>query len=179
MNPEINSMKSADKALADINQRLLELETQKKELTAALPNFVDNPKHMINQTRVIPADCPIHIPVVSETGHISMEYRRLKGIMNSEVNLPIFFEVEGECNTFLNVFKYLKDIIKFKHVYEPIFSEDADYYITFDRNKNEFVCHTGIKSEHNPTVVYFLDETICKNCCLWLNYRYKCGEYMV
>ena len=175
----INSWNEAQKRIAQLQKAITEQQRQLKEIESHTVEFVDNPKNPINQKEVIGDTDIIYIPTEADRKQYPMKKEDLDRHFDN-THMPIYFTNEHSCMMFNSIFTVLKDMLKFK----TMFDDDGNIrpnhtnrlcYVYFDTDENEFTW--GDSNKECVTTVYFSSDEVAKNCAIWLNYKYGLGVY--
>lgn len=178
-NENIKSLAEAQAKMTEIQNRMLDYDNQIKELQHRSLTFVDNPVNPINR-EVTPTDSSVlYLPTLDKNRHFSMKYSDLCKYFD-KYHIPLYFDNEESCSIFDSLFPVLKDLIKFKVIYDSGANmtpskTNAVFMVYLDTQTNQFV-YKQTMYEALPTV-YFSNQEIANNCCIWMNYKYKLGNY--
>lgn len=175
----INSWNEAQKRIAQLQKAITEQQRQLKEIESHTVEFVDNPKNPINHKEVIGDTDIIYIPTGADRKQYPMKKEDLDKHFD-EAHMPLYFTNEHSCMLFNSIFTVLKDMLKFK----TMFDDDGNikptkqnplYFVYLDTDVNKFRCNrTDCMC---TTTVYFSTQEIAENCAIWLNYKYGLGDY--
>lgn len=179
-NENIKSLSEAQTKIAELKQQIADKETQLKELQNRYPEFVDNPAHILNKPFIPKKDSVLYIPTLDSNRHYAMKFEDLSRNFD-QYHYPLYFTDEESCTVFDKIFNVLKDLIKFKVMYEPSDigtvpnTNYPKWEVYLDSTTNTFM-KKQVTNEVLPCV-YFANIDIANNCCIWLNYKYGLGVY--
>lgn len=178
-NENIKSLNDAENRIAELKRQISAYETQIKELETRSVKFVDNPSNVINKEITLSKANTIYIPTNDKNRHYSMKVEDLDKHFD-QFHYPLYFHSEIACSIFDSIFPLINDLIKFKNYYDMTTDmtptkANPVYLVYMDTNENVFK-YRKVDSEGIPTI-YFGTEEIAENCCTWLNYKYRLGNY--
>lgn len=180
-NENIKSLYNAQKRIADLKKQMADCETQIKELEHRYPEFVDNPNNSLNKPYTLAKTSVLYFPTLDKNRHFAMKFEDLCKHFD-QYHYPLYFTDEESCAVFDSIFPLLSDLIAFKVKYDsgrnmvpstanPVFM----VYMDTTKAPNVFT-NKEVKTEALP-LVYFSSQEIANQCCTWLNYKYKLGNY--
>lgn len=178
-NENIKSLAEAQAKITEIQNRMLDYDNQIKELNHRSLTFVDNPANPINREFTPVDNSVLYIPTLDKNRHFSMKYSDITKYFD-KYHIPVYFDNEEACSIFDSVFSLLRDLIKFKVIYDSgtnmtPSNTNPVFMVYLDTQTNQFVSKQTMY-EALPTV-YFSSAEIASNCCIWLNFKYKLGSY--
>lgn len=178
-NEHITSSKQAEQKIAVLKQQIAILDTQMKELQNRYPEFVDTPNHPLNKPFIPKKDSILYIPTLDKNRHYAMKFEDMSRNFD-QYHYPVYFTNEESCALFDRTFELLNDLIKFKTMYEPSEtstpnSRNVMWVVYYNPETMQFQ-KRSVGTEVSTTI-YFKNEEIAENCCIWLNYKYKFGDY--
>lgn len=179
-NEDIKSLAKAVEKITELQKMMSDYDTQVKELQHRSLSFVDNPANPINREFTPTDNSVLYIPTLDKNRHFSMKYSDLSRYFD-KFHIPLYFDNEEACSIFDSIFPILSDLIKFKVVFDsgtnmtPSPSNPV-CGVYLDQTTESFQVKTNITNEAVPTI-YFSSPEIARNCCIWLDYKYKLGAY--
>ena len=178
-NEHITSSKQAEQKIAELKQQIATLDTQMKELQNRYPEFVDTPNHPLNKPFIPKKDSVLYIPTLDKNRHYAMKFEDMSRNFD-QYHYPVYFTNEESCALFDRTFELLNDLIKFKVMYEPSETSmpslrNMMWVVAYDTEEQKFITYTV--NSQIQTTIYFKDANVAENCCIWLNYKYKFGDY--
>ncbi len=180
-NESIKSLNDAQKRIADLKRQISDWETQVKELEHRYPEFVDNPAHPLNRPFTLNKNSVLYLPTLDKNRHFPMKFEDLCKHFD-QYHYPLYFTDEESCSIFDSIFPILSDLIAFKVRYDSganMVPSRANpvYCVYLDTESNPNTFRYDLTENRAFPMVYFSSEAIANNCCTWLNYKYKMGNY--